>query len=102
MNDVDQLKSKIVNLKVALLDAQYQLKSLVCQPTWQRLSGETIRISQMDDNYLLNAAMVCLRHDGRYDWTSTRMRSFYYITREVARRRLHSKLRDKLGTVPGI
>ena len=101
MNDVDQLKARILNLRIQMLDTQRQLKALVAKPTWSKLSGEEVRISDMDDKYLLNTAMVCLRHDIRYGWTATRMRSFYYITREVARRKLHSRLRDMMGSVAG-
>lgn len=67
-------------------------------PVWkQRKTGTPIRIKDMDDKHLLNSVAVCLRLDNRYTFDTERMQSFYFMTREVARRKLHKKLQEKIN-----
>ena len=67
-------------------------------PTWRSLRDNKLHeIKYMNDQHLLNSVAVCLRADNRYQFNAERMQSFYFMIREVARRRLHKKLQEKIN-----
>lgn len=75
-------------------------------PRWYSARKKSyVFISQMNNRYLLNAARICITgkpadrfNNATYEFNSERQESFYYITREIARRRLHKAFRQLLKT----
>lgn len=97
-----EVKANIRELEAALETNKQKLKALMT-PSWRSDSKQTeMPISTMNSRHLLAAARLCItrrRSDGRpFTHDAETLESFYYLTREIARRRLHKVFKNYLKT----
>lgn len=99
---ISQVNANIRELKSALAANERDLKALMT-PYWRSDSKKTcMPISTMNSRHLLSAARLCItrtRSDGvEFTHDSESLESFYYLTREIARRKLHKVFKEYLKT----
>lgn len=99
---IAQVNANIRELKAALAANERDLKALM-SPSWRSDSKQTtMPISTMDSRHLLSAARLCItrqRSDGRpFTHDSETLESFYYLAREITRRKLHKVFKAYLKT----
>lgn len=97
-----EVKANIRELKSALAANERDLKALMT-PSWRSDSKQTaMPISTMNSRHLLASARLCItrqRSDGRpFTHDAETLESFYYLTREIARRKLHKVFKNYLKT----
>lgn len=100
--EISRVNTNIRKLKMALAANQRDLVVLTA-PSWKSDSKKTsMPISSMNSRHLLSAARLCItrtRSDGKaFTHDSESLESFYYLTREIARRKLHKVFKAYLKT----
>lgn len=99
---ISRVNANIRELKMALVANQLDLAVLTA-PSWKSDSKATsMPILTMNSRHLLSAARLCItrqRSDGRpFSHDAETLESFYYLTREIARRKLHKVFKTYLKT----
>lgn len=100
--NIRELKATLETTKRDLAANERDLKALMT-PSWRSDSKQTVMpISTMNSRHLLAAARLCItrrRSDGRpFTHDAETLESFYYLTREIARRKLHKVFKNYLKT----
>lgn len=100
--NIRELKATLETTKRDLAANERDLKALMT-PSWRSDSKQTVMpISTMNSRHLLASARLCItrqRSDGRpFTHDAETLESFYYLTREIARRKLHKVFKNYLKT----
>src|SRR5574343_620879 len=98
--NIRELEANLKATQRDLVANKRDLKALMT-PSWRSDSKQTeMPISTMNSRHLLAAARLCItrqRYDGRpFTHDAETLESFYYLTREIARRRLHKVFKNYL------